>query len=96
MGERTFYVYILASESAVLYVGVTRDIVLRAVQHRARKESGFTAKYNITRLVYYEIFGDPRAAIAREKQIKGWLRKKKISLIERMNPSWRDLSEDFS
>jgi putative endonuclease len=96
MGERTFYVYILGGESAVLYVGVTRDIVRRMVQHRARKGPGFAAKYNVARLVYYEIFAGPRAAIAREKQIKGWVRKKKISLIERANPSWRDLSEDFN
>jgi putative endonuclease len=92
MGERTFCVYILGGESAALYVGVTRDMV----QHRARKGPGFTAKYNITRLVYYEIFSGPRAAIAREKQLKGWVRRKKISLIERMNPSWRDLSQDFN
>jgi putative endonuclease len=61
----------------------------------ARKGAGFTAKYDVTHIVYYEIFGGPRAAIAREKQIKGWVRSKKIALIERMNPRWRDLSQDF-
>jgi putative endonuclease len=92
---RTYYVYILAGESAVLYVGVTRDLAGRLTQHRARRGTAFTAKYNVTRLVYYEVFGTPRAAIAREKQIKGWVRAKKLSLIEKENPGWRDLSDDF-
>jgi putative endonuclease len=95
VSERTYYIYILAGKLAVLYIGVARDLVIRLAQHRERKGSGFTAKYNVTRLVYYEVFGDPRAAIAREKQIKGWIRAKKLALIKGMNPGWRDLGEDF-
>jgi putative endonuclease len=90
-----YHVYILAGRSAVLYTGVTGSLALRVTQHRERKASGFTAKYNVTRLVYYELFGSPAAAIAREKQIKGWVRAKKVALIEARNPGWRDLSEDF-
>jgi len=89
------YVYILASKSGVLYIGVTSDIEGRMLQHRQKAIEGFTKKYNVIRLVYYELFGEIRAAIAREKQIKGWLRAKKIALIESTNPAWRDLSEDF-
>jgi len=89
---RTYYVYIMASRSRVLYVGVTRDLTGRVSEHRQKLIPGFTARYNANRLVYYEDFRDIRAAIAREKQIKGWLRSKKIALIESMNPRWQDLS----
>ena len=89
---RTYYVYIMASRSRVLYVGVTRDVTGRVSEHKQKLVPGFTARYNVNRLVYYEDFGDIRAAIAREKQIKGWLRPKKIALIESMNPTWEDLS----
>jgi putative endonuclease len=88
-------VYILASKSAVLYTGVTSHIDRRFVEHQRKLLHGFTAQYNVTRLVFYETFGDIRVAIAREKQIKGWLRKKKIALIEATNPSWRDLADDL-
>jgi putative endonuclease len=88
-------VYILASKSGVLYTGVTNHIDRRFIEHQRKQLHGFTAQYNVIRLVHYEGFGDIRAAIAREKQIKGWLRKKKIALIEATNPSWRDLSEDL-
>jgi putative endonuclease len=94
MTGQAYYVYILSGESTVLYVGVTRDILRRLAEHGARRGPGFTAKYNIRHLVYFEVFGGPRAAIAREKQIKGWVRAKKVSLIEGMNPTWRDLIED--
>ena len=87
-------VYILASKSGVLYTGVTNHIDRRFIEHRRKQLHGFTAQYNVTRLVH-ETFGDIRAAIAREEQIKGWIRKKKITLIEATNPSWRDLSEDL-
>ncbi|MGO9588977.1 MAG: GIY-YIG nuclease family protein [Candidatus Acidiferrales bacterium] len=89
------FVYILASKSGVLYVGVTNSLNRRIVEHRLKTVEGFSAKYNVTRLVHYERFGDIRAAIAREKQIKGWLRAKKVALIESTNPSWKDLAEDF-
>ncbi|MGB6544318.1 MAG: GIY-YIG nuclease family protein [Candidatus Acidiferrales bacterium] len=95
MSERVYYVYILAGKSTVLYIGVTRDLVRRLVEHRAGKGSAFTAKYKVTQLVCYEVFGSPGAAIAREKQIKGWVRAKKLALIEAKNPGWRDLGEDF-
>ena len=86
------FVYILASKSGVLYTGVTSSLDGRIVQHRFKLADGFTKKYNVSRLVYYERFGDIRAAIAREKQIKGWLRKKKVTLIEASNPRWEDLA----
>jgi putative endonuclease len=89
------FVYILASKSGVLYTGVTNDLARRMVEHRLKMVEGFTKVYNVTSLVHYESFGDIRAAIAREKRIKGWLRIKKIALIESHNPAWRDLSEDF-
>ncbi len=95
MEDRAYYLYILAGKSAVLYTGVTRDLVRRLAKHRERSVPGFTARYNVTRLVYYEIFGSAGAAIAREKQIKGWLRAKKIALIESKNPEWKDLTAEL-
>jgi len=89
------FVYILAGKSAALYTGMTNRLDSRIIEHRQKMVEGFARKYNITRLVYYESFADIRDAIAREKQIKGWLRAKKIALINSVNPSWRDLSEDF-
>jgi putative endonuclease len=89
------FVYILAGKSGVLYTGVTSRLDSRIITHRQRMVDGFTKKYSVTRLVYYETFGDIRAAIAREKQIKGWRRAKKLELIKSLNPSWRDLSADF-
>ena len=91
-----YYVYILASKSGVLYIGVTNDLGRRIFEHRAKLTAGFTSKYNVVRLVYFEAFGDIRDAIAREKQLKGWRRAKKIPLIEGMNPKWRDLSEEWN
>lgn len=91
---RTYSVYIMASESGVLYTGVTNNLEYRKSQHAQKFVDSFTARYNVHKLVYYEFHGDIRAAIAREKQIKGWLRKKKIALIESMNPHWNDLSAD--
>jgi putative endonuclease len=82
------FVYILAGKSGVLYVGVTANLYVRVVQHRQKLIDGFTKKY--------EQFGDIRNAIAREKQLKGWLRRRKIALIESTNPTWRDLFDDFS
>jgi len=89
------YVYILASKSGVLYIGVTSNLPSRIAEHQLGTHDGFTKKYSVTRLVHYEIFGDIRDAIAREKQIKGWIRAKKIALIESHNPQWKDLSGDL-
>jgi len=89
-----YYVYIMTNNSnSVLYTGVTNNLERRVYEHQNKLIEGFTNKYNVEKLVYYEITEDVTAAIAREKQIKGWLRKKKISLIESMNPLWKDLSQ---
>jgi putative endonuclease len=90
---KNYYVYILTSKSRVLYVGVTNDLERRLFEHRQKLVPGFTAKYNVTLLVYFEHFENIRDAIAREKQIKAWRREKKVALIEGMNPGWRNLSE---
>jgi putative endonuclease len=92
---RTFYVYIMASRSRVLYVGVTNDLVRRTNEHK-RGLGGFTSRYRVTRLVYFEEFADIRDAIAREKEIKGWVRRRKLRLIEGRNSTWQDLSFFFS
>ncbi len=90
------YVYILTNcGRTVLYTGVTNDIIRRVWQHRHPTRPCFTARYNVTRLVWYETNDDPLAAIAREKQIKAGSRQDKVGLIEAINPTWRDLSEDF-
>jgi len=92
---RTYYVYILTSDSGTLYTGVTNSIFHRTLQHKSKETPGFTSKYDVTRLVYYEVFNDVLAAIRREKEIKGWTRKKKIALIESMNPKWVDLAKGW-
>ena len=92
---KTYYVYIMNSPTGTLYVGMTNNLKRRVYQHKHKLIAGFTKKYNVTRLAYYEETTDVRAALAREKQIKGWLRAKKIALIESVNPEWRDLSEDW-
>jgi|SRR5215208_6390716 len=93
MNCRIFSVYILASATRRLYVGVTSDLTKRMWEHKAGLVPGFTRRYGITRLVYVETTAAGRNAIAREKQIKGWLRRKKMALIESQNPEWRDLAE---
>jgi putative endonuclease len=93
MTTRSYYVYIMTNRSRTLYVGVTNDLERRVYQHKQKQIPGFTAKYNITQLVYYEETGDVLAAIAREKTIKGWLRAKKIALVESVNPQWQDFSD---
>jgi len=92
---KQYYVYIMTNNSRTLYTGVTDNLVRRAYEHKKKLVEGFTKKYNLTRLVYYETTSDVRAAIQREKQVKGWLRKKKIALIEAANPEWKDLSEGW-
>ena len=96
MRERTYSVYILASRSLTLYIGVTGNLQRRINQHKHQSFDGFTAQYQIERLVYYERFNDIRNAISREKQLKRWRREKKIALIKSMNPTWIDLSEEWS
>jgi putative endonuclease len=95
MCEHRYYVYIAASRTRVLYVGVTSNLEGRIAQHRNKTFAGFTAHYNCNRLVWFACYGEVRRAIAREKQLKGWTRAKKIALIEKMNPTWIDLSEDW-
>jgi putative endonuclease len=85
----------MTSRSGTLYTGVTADLGRRVYQHKHKLLPGFTARYSIHRLVYYEETSDVHAAIAREKQIKGWLRAKKIALVESLNPEWRDLSASW-
>ncbi|MEK7397475.1 MAG: GIY-YIG nuclease family protein [Candidatus Poribacteria bacterium] len=92
---KQYYVYIMTNKSKTLYTGVTNDLIRRIYEHRNHLVKGFTDKYNITKLVYYEATNNVISAIEREKQIKGWLRKKKIDLIESMNPEWKDLSEGW-
>lgn len=93
--RKEYYVYIMTNRSRTLYTGITNNLERRVYEHKNKILPGFTSRYNITRLVYYEAGDDVSVAIAREKQIKGWLRAKKIALIESMNPEWRDLSEDW-
>ena len=90
-----YYVYIMASRSRTLYTGVTNDLERRVFEHKEKLVPGFTTWYNIERLVYFETTEDVQAAIAREKQIKGWTRQKKVALIESVNPTWKDLSSDW-
>jgi putative endonuclease len=85
----------MTNNSETLYVGISNNLERRVYEHKKHLINGFTKKYNITKLVYYEISNDILSAIAREKQIKGWRRSKKIDLIKQVNPEWNDLSEDF-
>jgi putative endonuclease len=91
-----YWVYIATNGSKTLYTGITNDLPRRMYEHRNSLILGFTSKYRIDRLVYFEVTSDVRAAIEREKQIKGWKRNKKIALIEGANPRWKDLSEEWS
>ena len=93
--DRKYYVYILTNGTRTLYVGVTNDIVRLVYEHKHKMVDGFTKKYNLTYLAYYDETSDVMSAIEREKQIKGWRRSKKIELIESVNPSWRDLAVDW-
>ena len=93
--QKRYYVYIMASKSRVLYVGVTGFLMGRVLQHKAGEEEGFTRRYRVTRLVYFESFQYVDRAIARETEIKGWRREKKVAWIERENPTWEDLAEGW-
>ena len=91
---RTYYVYIMSSWSRCLYIGVTGDLVRRVGQHKGLLpyEPGFPRRYRVSRLVYFESTGEVHAALAREKQLKGWLRSRKLALIAGMNPQWNDMA----
>ena len=93
--SRVYHVYILCSASGALYIGVTNNLEVRVIQHKTKMVPGFTQKYDVERLVYFEAFGNVRDAIAREKELKGWRRGKKLTLIRSLNPKFRDLSKDF-
>jgi putative endonuclease len=88
-------VYIMASRSGVLYIGVTSDLVARVRAHKLKLNLGFTEKYNVSNLVWHETFASRNEAIDCEKKLKGWRRSKKIALVESKNPTWRDLGEEF-
>ncbi|MDQ0508655.1 GIY-YIG nuclease superfamily protein [Aedoeadaptatus ivorii] len=93
---RDYFVYILSNKTdSTLYIGVTNDLLRRVWEHKEKSVAGFTAKYNVNKLVYYEVAGDVDVAIAREKQLKGWNRRKKEALIDAMNPEREDLWESI-
>ena len=91
MFEKQYYVYILTNKSNTLYTGITDDLYRRLYEHKNKLTPGFTKKYNIDKLIYYEVFDDPESAIQREKEIKSWTRKKKLELIKKINPNFEEL-----
>ena len=92
---KTYYVYIMGSKSGTLYVGVTSKLKKRVYEHKNHLIPGFTDRYDINKLLYFETIGDATSSIKREKQIKAWRRGKKVKLIDSINPQWNDLSEDW-
>ncbi len=89
-----YYVYILTNKTdSVMYIGVTNDLIRRLYEHKAKLIDGFTKKYNVNKLVYFEEYSDVKDAIVREKQLKGWVREKKNFLVQTKNPNWDDLGE---
>ena len=95
MESKQYFVYILASISNVLYIGVTNDMHRRVLKHKNEVVEGFTKKYRVKKLVYFEMTDDVYAALTREKQFKKWRREKKVNLIESTNPSWKDLYHEL-
>ena len=96
VSEKTCYIYLMTNwNHRVMYVGVTNDLVRRVYEHKNKLMEGFTSRYNINKLVYFEDTRDIHAALAREKEIKQWRRVKKDALVQALNSDWRDLSEDF-
>ena len=93
--SRDYYVYIMSNDRGTMYIGITNDLERRLAEHRTGLIDGFTRQYKLTKLVYFETASEVRDAIAREKQIKGWGRSKKLALVWSVNPNWRDLSEDW-
>ncbi|MFH1190652.1 MAG: GIY-YIG nuclease family protein [Candidatus Omnitrophota bacterium] len=96
MDEKAYYVYIMTNKKdGTLYIGVSNDLNRRAYEHKSGLVDGFTKKYHLRHLVYYEVHGDPVEAILREKQMKKWYRRWKIELIEKINPEWKDLYSEI-
>ena len=95
MHEGDYYTYIVASRSRTLYIGVTGNLHKRVLEHKRKTYTGFSSNFNCSRLVWFEGYVHASTAIAREKQLKGWARSKKIALIEKANPTWEDLSESW-
>ena len=93
--RRTYYTYIMTNKSGTLYIGVTNDIERRVWEHRFGDGQGFTKRYKVDRLLYYEDYGDVTEAIDREKQLKGWRRSRKVALVTEGNPHWEDLASDW-
>ena len=94
--QRPGYIYIMTNKThTTLYIGVTSDLIKRVYEHRATLVEGFTKRYNLTRLVYYEVCDEIETAIVREKQLKAGSRAKKLQLINGMNPTWKDLTEEL-
>ena len=93
--EHKYWVYIVASLTGTLYIGITGNLSVRIMQHKAGEIEGFSRQYECNRLVYYESFDDVKKAIGREKQVKGWRRSKKTALIEKLNPRWQDMAEHW-
>ncbi|MCA9438810.1 MAG: GIY-YIG nuclease family protein [Candidatus Omnitrophica bacterium] len=94
--QKTYYVYLMTNmHNSVLYLGVTNNLLRRVYEHKNKLTKGFTSKYNVQKLVYFEMTGEVQDAIAREKEIKKWRREKKNDLVESMNPEWNDLSEGW-
>ena len=93
--KHEYFVYIMTNRFGTLYVGLAGNLRKRVHEHKSKMIPGFTSRYNIDRLVYFETFGDIHSAITREKSIKGWVRSKKVALINTANPNWLDLSEEW-
>ena len=93
--RKSYYIYILTNASGTLYIGVTSDLIKRIWEHKHKVVKGFTEKYNIETLIYYEEYADPENAILREKQLKGWLKKKKLALIRKVNPEFKEVVLDM-
>jgi len=92
MPRHKYYVYILTNwNNKVMYVGMTNNLERRILEHKSKLIEGFTKKYNVTNLVYYEVFDDVKVCIEREKEIKGWRREKKNKLVEKVNPKWKEI-----
>lgn len=93
--DRTFHVYMMASKSGVLYLGMTNNLERRVREHKQKQNRGFTEKYNVARLVWFEEHAMALGAIAREKEFKKWRREKKVALIQAKNPTWKDLGREI-
>ena len=96
MNPNGYYLYILTSKGGTLYIGMTNNLKRRVWEHKNKVVAGFTQRYDVNWLVYYEGYGEAKQALAREKQLKGWVRRRKLALINDMNPTWRDLSDDWN